>query len=77
MALPFLPAVSVQEAPALVPPPAEDKWPEAGEQAEEPSAEAGKCGQEAPQGAEEASPGSGGRHPEDAPPIGDIQEETR
>lgn len=74
---PFLPAGSVQEAPANVPPPAEDKRREAGQQAEEPSAEAGERGQEAAQGTEEAAAGDEGCRPAVAPPPGDVQEEAR
>lgn len=41
------PEASVKEAASNIPPLAEDKWREAGEQAEEPAAEAAERGQEA------------------------------
>lgn len=71
------PTATLKEAPADVPPSVEDERHEAGEQDEEPTDEAAECGQEAAQGAEEAAAGHEGRQPADAPPPGDVQEETR
>lgn len=70
-------AASVEEASADVPPPVEDERCEAGEQTEEPSTEAAERRQEAAQRAEEAETGGEGRRHQDAPPTGDVQEETR
>lgn len=72
-----LPAASVKEAQTDIPSPVEDERREAGEQTEEPSAEAAERRQEAAQRAEEAETGGEGRRHQDAPPPGDLQEETR
>lgn len=74
---PSVPAASLQEAPADFPPPVENKWCEAGEQAKEPSDEAAEHCQEAAQRAKEAEAGDEGYCFECPPPPGDVQEETR
>lgn len=70
------PKASLKETPPDISAPVEDERCEAGEQDEEPGNEAAERRQEAAQRAEEAAAGGEGRVHPDAPPLGDVQEET-